>query len=199
LERGEIGTVESISNEMRAKLRDFFVNKVFTALTTIWTATNTANNFTSMGGAITGAALENAINRINQTTPGAKIIVGSRQAVTPITKFGAFWTDGTTTGYAEELIMRIFENGWLGKYYGVPVLAIEQVWDDPASYTALIPTDKVLVIGEKVGEFISYGDVKTKQWTDMNPTPPQWYLELYQQFGMIIDNAQGIFMLGDIS
>jgi len=199
LERGEIGTVESISNEMRAKLRDYFVNKVFTALTTIWTAANTANNFTSMGGPITGAALENAINYINRTTPGAKIIVGSRQAVTPITKFGAFWTDGTTTGFAEELIMRIFENGWLGKYYGVPVLAIEQIWDNADDYNALIPTDKVLVIGEKVGEFISYGDVKTKQWTDMNPTPPQWYLELYQQFGMIIDNAQGIFMLGDIS
>jgi hypothetical protein len=198
LERGEIGTVESISEEMRAKLRDYFVNKVFTALTTIWNASNTPDNYTSVGGSVSASALENAINRINQTTPGAKLIVGAREAVTPVTKFAAFWSDGTNVGYAEELIMRIFETGWLGRYYGVPVLALEQVWDNPEDYNTMIPTDKVLVVGEKVGEFITYGDVKTKQWTDMNPTPPQWYLELYQQFGLIIDNAQGIYVLGNI-
>ncbi len=199
LERGEIGTVDEISKEMRAKLRDYYVNKVFTALTTIWTAGNTPNNYTAVGGTLTAVALENAINNINLTTPGAKLIVGARAAVTPITKFGAFWTDGSNVGYAEELIMRIFENGWLGKYYGVPVLALEQVYDNIEDWNALIPVDKVLVIGEKVGEFINYGDVLSKQWVDMNPTPPQWFLEIYQQFGMIIDNARGIHVLGAIS
>lgn len=199
LERGEIGTVDQISAEMRAKLRDYYVNKVFTALTTIWTAGNTPSNYTAMGGTLTAAALENAINGINLTTPGAKLIVGARAAVTPITKFGAFWTDGSNVGYAEELIMRIFENGWLGKYYGVPVLALEQIYDNIEDWNALIPVDKVLVIGEKVGEFINYGDVLSKQWVDMNPTPPQWFLEIYQQFGMIIDNARGIHVIGGIS
>lgn len=199
LERGEIGTVDEISKEMRLKLRDYYVNKVFTALTTIWTAGNTPNNYTAVGGTLTAVALENAINNINLTTPGAKLIVGARAAVTPITKFGAFWTDGSNVGYAEELIMRIFENGWLGKYYGVPVLALEQVYDNIEDWNALIPVDKVLVIGEKVGEFINYGDVLSKQWVDMNPTPPQWFLEIYQQFGMIIDNARGIHVLGAIS
>jgi hypothetical protein len=199
LERGEIGTVDSISAEMRAKLRDYYVNKVFTALSTIWTAGNTPDNYTAVGGTLTAAALENAVNTINQTTPGAKLIVGAREAVTPITKFGAFWSDGSNVGYAEELIMRIFENGWLGRYYGVPVLALEQVYDNIEDWNSFIPTDKVLVIGEKVGEFINYGDVLSKQWVDMNPTPPQWFLEIYQQFGMIIDNARGIFVLGAIS
>ncbi len=199
LERGEIGTVDEISAEMRAKLRDYYVNKVFTALTTIWTAGNTPDNYTAVGGTLTAASLEDAINNINQTTPGAKLIVGAREAVTAITKFGAFWTDGSNVGYAEELIMRIFENGWLGRYYGVPVLALEQVYDNIEDWNALIPVDKVLVIGEKVGEFINYGDVLSKQWVDMNPTPPQWFLEIYQQFGMIIDNARGIHVLGSIS
>ncbi len=199
LERGEIGTVDEISAEMRAKLRDYYVNKVFTALSSIWTAGNTPDNYTAMGGTLSAAALEDAINGINLTTPGAKLIVGARAAVTPITKFGAFWTDGTNVGYTEELIMRIFENGWLGKYYGVPVLALEQVYDNIEDWNALIPVDKVLVIGEKVGEFINYGDVLSKQWVDMNPTPPQWFLEIYQQFGMIIDNVRGIHVIGGIS
>jgi hypothetical protein len=37
--------------------------------------------------------------------------------------------------------------------------------------------------------------VKTKQYDDMRPTPPQWYLELYQRFGMIIDKAAGIHVI----
>lgn len=183
---------------MAAKLNDYYINKVFTALSTVWSAGNTPDNYTSVGGTITATALENAINRINNTTSGAKAIVGARSVVTPITKFGAFWTDGTNVGYDPNDIQQIRQTGWLGKYYGVPVKAVEQVWDNPEDYNTLVPTDKILIIGENVGDFITYGDVKTKQWSDMNPTPPQWMLEIYQQFGMIIDNAMGIYVLGNI-
>jgi len=199
LEMGEIGTIQEIRREMALKLNDYYINKVFTALSTIWNGSNTPNNYTSVGGTITGAALESAINYINQTTSGAKAIVGARSVVTPITKFGAFWTDGTNVGYDPNDIQQIRQTGWLGKYYGVPVKAVEQVWDNPEDFNSLVPTDKILIIGEGVGEFITYGDVKTKQWSDMNPTPPQWMLEIYQQFGLIIDNAMGIYVLGNVT
>lgn len=199
LEGGEIGTIQEIRREMAAKLNDYYISKVYTALSTIWNASNTPDNFTSVGGTITGAALETAIDRINQTTSGAKAIVGSRVAVTPITKFAAFWSDGSNVGYDPNDISAIRNTGWLGRYYGVPIKVVEQTWDNPEDYNELVPTDKILVIGEGVGEFITFGDVKTKQWSDMNPTPPQWMLEIYQQFGMIIDKAMGIYVLGDIS
>jgi len=199
LEGGEIGTIQEIRSEMAAKLNDYYINKVYTALGSIWNASNTPSNYTSVGGTITGAALETAINLINQTTSGAKAIVGSRAAVTPITKFGAFWTDGSNVGYDPNDIQSIRQTGWLGRYYGVPIKVVEQSYDNPEDYNKLVPEDYILIIGEGVGEFITYGDVKTKQWSDMNPTPPQWMLEIYQQFGLIIDNAMGIYMLDDIS
>jgi hypothetical protein len=199
LESGEIGTIQEIRREMAAKLNDYFINKVYTALGTIWSSANTPNNYTSVGGTITADALEDAIDQINQTTPGAKAIVGSRAALTPITKFGAFWSDGTNVGYDPNDIQAIRQTGWIGRYYGVPIKVVEQVWDNPEDYNKLVPESYVLVIGEGVGEFITYGDVKTKQWSDMNPTPPQWMLEIYQQFGMIIDNAMGIYMIDNLS
>ena len=199
LESGEIGTVAEIRREMAQKLNDFYVQKVFTALSTVWSAVNTPDNYTAVGGAITASALENAIDQINLTTAGAKVILGSRAAVTPITKFGAFWSDGSNVEGSQTAIDEIRQTGMLGRYYGVPIRAIEQVFDNLEDYNALIPTDKILVIGENVGDFITYGDVKTKQWSDMNPTPPQWMLEIYQQFGLIIDNAMGIFVLGALS
>lgn len=196
LESGELGTLDSIRTEMLAKLRDNYIGRVFTALSSVWTAVNTPNNFTNVGGPITATALKNAIDRINQTTGGVCAVVGTRAALTPITTFGAGWTDGAgTSQVVPENIREIMQTGWLGKYYGAPILAIEQQYDNPEDYNALIPSDKIIVIGENIGDFITYGDVKTKQWSDMNPTPPQWYLELYQQFGLIVDKAEGIYVV----
>ncbi len=201
LETGEIGTVDSIYSEMLAKLKDHIMNKVFTSLSTVWTAVNTPNNFTSVGGSVTATALENAIDYINQNTPGVKAVIGSRAAMTPITKFAAFWSDGAganTTG-SQNAIDEIRANGKLGMYYGAPLYTVEQVWDNPEDHNTMIPTDKILVIGENVGEFITYDSPKTKQYSDMRPTPPQWFLEVYQRYGLMIWNANGIYVIGGLS
>jgi hypothetical protein len=199
LDSGELGSVEEIKKEMGLKLRDYYMSKVFLALSTIWSAVNTPSNYTFVGGPLTAGALENAIDTINQTTSGVKAVIGTRAALTPITKFGAFWSDGTNVAEVPDNIREIMATGFLGKYYGARLIALDQQYDNPEDYTPLIPNDKILVIGENVGEFITYGEVRPKEYSDMRPTPPQWYLELYQQFGMIIDRADGIYVLDGIS
>jgi hypothetical protein len=200
LESGELGTVESIKAEMEAKLRDEYLARVFLALSSIWTSVNTPSNYTSVGGALTATALKNAIDTVNQTTSGVKAVVGTRAALTPITTFGAGWTDGSSISQSvPENIREIMQTGFLGRWYGAPIIALDQQYNNPEDHVALIPNDKVLVIGEKVGEFITYGDVRPKDYQDMRPTPPQQYFEIYQRYSMIIDRADGIFVLGNIS
>lgn len=200
LESGELGTAESIRSEMMAKLRDYYLTKVFTGLSTIWTATNTPDNFTSVGGTITQTALVNAIDKINQTTAGAKVIVGSRAAIQPITSF-TYWHSNSTTGTSmvESMADEVLRTGKLGQFYGVPILAIDQVYDNPEDHTKLIPEDKILVIGKNVGDFILYDAPKTQEYIDNKPVPPQWNVAIWQQFGFMIDKADGIYVLGDIS
>ncbi len=199
LESGEIGSVDEIRAEMLAKLRDFYMNKVFNALSSVWTVANTPNNFISLGTPITATALEDAIDEINQNSGGVKAVVGTRAALTPVTKFGAFWDNGASTPTiwgVDEQLRQVMETGMLGKYYGAPLVVLDHVYDNPEDYNQLIlPNNRILVIGNKVGEFITYGEPKWKQWEDMAPTPPQWYLEVYQRFGMIIDRAQGIYVI----
>lgn len=202
MEGGELGTIESIRAEMLAQLRDYYYNKIYTALTTVWTVGNTPLNYTAVGGAITAAALEGAIDRINQTTPGVKAVVGTRAAMTPITKFGAFWNDGTVgaVGFPVNSQMeKVVQNGMLGRYYGAPLIVLDQTFNNPVDYTALLPTDKILVLGQNIGEFITYGETKEKQYSDPRPTPPQWFLELYQQFGLLVWNAEGLYVIGGLS
>jgi len=199
LENGEIGTVQEIRNEMAAKLRDMYISKLFTYLSSVWSATNTPLNYVSVGGVVTNTALETAINRINQTAGGVKVVLGLKSVMAPITKFGGFWSDGTHYEGIPSSLEEIKQSGMLGKYYGASLMHIDQLYDSPDTYQGLFPSNKILVIGQNVGEFILYGDVFQKQWEDMNPTPPQWFLELYQQYGLIIDNAQGIYVLDNVT
>ena len=195
LESGELGTVAEIKSEMAAKFRDFYVNKLFTALSDSWNAVDTADNYADCSGSLSFTALKAMIDTINQTTAGAKVIVGTRAALTPITTFAGFWTNGSTTSPVDSVLEEIMRTGWLGTFYGVRVLALDQIYDNPISYTAMLPTDKVLVIGQNVGSFITYGPMNTKEYIDQRPTPPEWIYELYQQFGMIIHNMSGIGVL----
>lgn len=200
MERGDIGSMEDIRREMQAKLRDYYFNKVFLALSNIWSASNTPNNYTAVGGELTAASLKNAVKEVTYRVGAPRLIMGAYRALFPVTEFGAFWDTGTTaagTPHAPipSALEEIHQTGWLGRFMGVPILSLPQIWDNPDDHNALLPEDKVLVVGDNVGEFITYGDVKTKQWTDMNPTPPEWYMELYQMFGMIVDRAEGIHVL----
>lgn len=197
LESGELGTVEAIRSEMLAKLTDFFVTRTYNALTNVWDAVNTPNNYAT-GSVITATLLEDAIDEVSYRMGRARVVLGARNTLLPITKFGAFWDNGAgspTIWGSEQRINEVHQNGWLGRYYGTDIVGLDQKWKSPTDYTTMIPEDKVLVIGDNVGEFITYGPVREKQWEDMNPTPPVWILELYQQYGMLIDNASGIYVI----
>ena len=194
LESGEIGTVESIRREMEAKLKDYYVSRVYSALANVWSAANTPNNFTAVT-TLTSTALKDAIDWINYRVGGVRAVVGTRRGLAPITQFGGFHTDGTTTVANDEWISEIYRTGFVGSWYGANIVALDQVWDNPVDNNALLENRYVVVVGDNVGEFITYGDPKWKQWENMEPTPPELNLEVYQQFGLIVDKAEGIYVI----
>jgi hypothetical protein len=72
---------------------------------------------------------------------------------------------------------------------------VDTATNDPVNNVAQLPNDKVVIFGEHVGEFITYGEPKWKEWTHWDPTPPDWLIEVYQQFGLIVDRAEGIYVI----
>lgn len=197
LESGELGTVQSIRSEMLAKLHDYYVGAVFNALATLWNPVNTPLFYAAVPGAVTAAALQNMINTITYYAGGVKAIVASQWALNPMTQFAGYvpyqptpasWGVGIPSTLEE-----IQKTGRVGTYYGVSnIIGLRQIWDNPEDYNPFIPTDIILIIGDNAGDFITFGDVRTKEWTNMEPTPPLWNTEIYQQWGMIIDRIQNI-------
>jgi len=203
IESGQIGSLADIQAEMRAKIQDYYINLVITALGSLWTAANTPNNFVNVGGNLTAAVLETAIDWINYRVGAVKAVVGVRRLMSPITKFAQYtpynpsptsWGVGVPSAIEE-----VRRTGFVGTYYGATIIGLDQSWDDPVNNNTQLPEDKVLVIGDNVGEFITYGEIKSKQWTNWDPTPPVFQMELYQQYGMIIDKQQGVYVIGGLT
>ena len=163
LDSGELGTIEKIREEMLKTLKDYYQNKVFSALASVWTAGNTPDNYATVSSSVTATVLKAAIQQISQTIGGPIVVAGVRSVLNPITEFGAFWNDGTTYAGVDSQLEEVMARGMLGKYYGAEIIVIDQDWDYPDDYNALVPTDKILVMGKNVGEFITYGDIKEKQ------------------------------------
>lgn len=199
LQNGRFGTAQDLISEMQIKLREYYINKVFTALSAIWTTSNTPNNYTSVGGSVTNTVLNNAIARIDNTTNGVKAIVGTKEALRPITTFAQWSVDGSNAALIQSVATEVANNGMLGSYRGIPLVVAQQSFDYPDTNQKMIPSDKILVIGENVGEFITYGDPITQEWVKYETVPPTWNYALGQQFGLIIDNADGIYVIGGLS
>jgi hypothetical protein len=201
LESGEIGTLESIRAEMNAKLSDFYVAKVLNAMYTLATVDD-SKNFYYMTGPITRTVVEDAIDYIADTAGAVRNIVGRRTALAPITKFA-----GYRVPIASEIaspdsalpVNSVLENiqrtGWFGQYYGANFIALEQIYDNDFDRTPLIKDDLVVVVGDNCGEFITYGDVRQDNWTDMSTAPPTWHLRIYQQFGLLFDMMQNVAII----
>ena len=197
IESGELGTAGEIRAEMLAKLHDYYVGAAFNALATLWNAVNTPLFYATVAGAVNAATLNNMIDTISYYAGGVRGIIASQWALNALTGFAGYvpyqaapaaWGVAVPTTIEE-----ILQTGRVGTYRGVKnIVGLKQIWDNPEDYRPFIPTDIILVIGENAGEFITYGEPRWKEWTNMEPTPPLWNLETYQTWGMIIDRIQNI-------
>jgi len=201
VESGEIGTVDSMRRELIATLNDFYMTKVMNALYTLATI-NDSKNFFYVSAPITRTTLEAAIEYITDEAGAVKAVVGRRTALAPITKFAGYRipiaaeVSSPSTGIpVPSALEEIRRTGWFGQYYGCNFVALDQIYDNPFDRNALIKDNLIVVIGANCGEFITYGDVRTDEWTDMSTAPPTWHLRIYQQFGLLFDAMENVAII----
>jgi len=215
-------TPEQVRADVKAALQEKILMRGWNALANIWTTGNataltqtgsTFSNYQNAAGPLTSSLLDDAIDHVNYWSGGVRAIIGTEIALAPLTEFGQYkLISGTNTDNYVTLDGRpagTFQNvspfgtGSKGveSYRGVSnIVRIPQIFDE-SEYPKLplLPTDFVLVVGQNVGEFITYGDAQTKEYVDNRPTPPYWNYETWLQFGMMVWNAKGIVKIGGIT
>lgn len=210
IESGEVGTVQMMRDELRADLFDALVSKVFTLLSTVWTTVNAGAHFVDASGTgVTQTVLDTMIETVLDTAPNVKAIVGSRKALLPIYKFAQyreFVLSGTGNNpdramFPTALFDEFTRTGKVSTYLGIPLIELPQVYsmrlpnysnDGATLRDKLIPTDKILVIGEDVGEIGLEGGMVYQDYTDLTTQPANYVVHGWQGYGMIIDNVEGI-------
>lgn len=215
---GPAFTPEQVRKDVRAALEEKLVMRTWNALANIWTTGNattltipsaTYSNWIDASGPLTSTALDNAIDHTNYWAGSVRAIIGTEAALAPLSTFGQYKLVGglvtydggnfvATNGQPAGTMQNVspFGNGSkaVESYRGVSnIVRLKQIFDE-SEYPPrpLLPDDFVLVIGDNVGQFVTYGGAQTKEWTDMEPTPPYWTYETWIQFGMMIWNARGI-------
>ena len=212
---GPAYTPEQVRSDVRAALQEKVIMRGWNALANIWTSGNASaltiagaanSNFLDAAGPLTSTVLDAAIDHVNYWSGGVRTIIGTEVALAPLTTFGQYrLISGTNTdnyvtinGQPEESFQNIspFGGGPYGveSYRGVSnIVRLPQIFDETVfPKRPLLPNDYVLVIGEDIGQFITYGGPQYKEYIDNEPTPPYWNYETWLQFGMMVWNAMGL-------
>lgn len=208
-------TPETIRGDVQKALQEKILMRTWDALANIWNSGNSSaltitgsstSQYIDAGGPLTSSALDAAIDHVNYWSGSVRSIIGTEAALAPLTTFGQYQiiSGSNSDNYVAQngqpalTIQNVspFGNGSkaVETYRGVTnIVRVKQIFDN-TEYPPkpLLPTNFVLVVGDDIGEFFTYGGPQTKEYTDMNPTPPYWNYETWLQFGMMIWNARGI-------
>jgi len=219
---GPAFTPEQVRSDVKAALNEKLLMRTWNALGNIWASGNSValtitgsgySNYQNAAGPLTSTLLDAAIDHVNYWSGSVRAIIGTEAALAPLSEFGQYvlisgsQSDAyvTTNGQPAGTFSRVSPYGsgpkGVESYRGVSnIVRIPQLFDT-TEYppVPLLPTDFVLVVGDNVGEFITYGDAQTKEYVDNRPTPPYWNYETWIQFGMMIWNARGIVKIGGIT
>jgi hypothetical protein len=198
VQSGDIGTVESMRNALQADVIDAIVARVFTALTTVWNATDTPTNYTDASG--TGATttiLDSMIENVLDRAGSVRAIIGTRRALYPLYDDMTFAT--LTSGANVSLIptdqfQQFYQNNRVADYKGITVVELGQVYanDLPDIRRPLLPTDKIIVVGDDAGMIATMGGFEYQDMTDLRKQPAEYVLHGWQAYGMIVDQVDKI-------
>lgn len=209
IQSGEVGTVDQMRSDLRADIFDELVSKVFTLLSTVWNSSATPNNFADASSTgITSTVLDAMIETVLDRSGQVRSIVGSRRALLPVYTFAQyreFVLNGTNTdaaAFPTSAFDEFSRTNRVSTYKGIPLVELPQVYKNrlPANAAGvlksveqrMIPTDKVLVIGDNAGEIALMGGTEYQDYTDPSTQPPNYVLHSWQAYGMLIEDVEAI-------
>lgn len=204
IEKGELGTLDDLKREVRLDLFDEIISKMFNMLTSVWSSTNTPNNYTNATATgLTVTALDAAIENIIEMAGSVKAIVGTRKSLLPLYDFASyreFVLSDNSTRVAlrmEPVLLERYRTNKLASYHGAPIIEIPQVLEKrlPQVNRKLVRDDLVIVVGEDAGKAYLMGDLMTQDMTDLTKQPPDYSYWNWQKYSILVDRPELIHII----
>lgn len=215
IQSGEVGTTEQFRSELRADIFDELVSRVFSLLASVWNSTDTPNNYTDASSTgITATALDNAIENMLDYTGTVRAIIGARRALLPVYNFAQFRefalssSDPARVAFETTAFNEFTNSKSVRQYYGIPLVELPQVYRNRLSFSGtggnlnlrdvsarMIPTDRVILVGDNAGEIALMGGTEYQDYTDPTTQPPNYVVHAWQAYGMLVTDVEAIHVI----
>ena len=184
LKTGRVDSFGSLISDARDAMETAIYQKVYELLAQTYNATGSAKGYqSSVSNVLTKTVLDEAINKVRKKVGGAPTIIADYDLCSQIEGF-----DGFTYIALEE----IRNTGILGKYKGCNIVYLPEILD-PVTQKSIVPTDKLFVVGRKIGVYGDYNDMDMMQETNINDK--SWNCRLDKEMGACITRPEGIFCI----
>lgn len=181
LKTGRIDSLASLikdAKEARVTKRKAMVWEV---LAQTYNATSSKDNYFK-GNVLSKEQLDAAINRVRKMTGKRPVIIGDYDLLTQIEGFEGF-------AALEAVYTEIRDNGLLGMYRGCKLMYLPEILDQVTGESA-VPTDKLMVVGEKIGFAGTKGGLIFEQEKDINDM--SWSCRIDQRVGQAVTKPEGL-------
>ncbi len=184
LKTGRLDSFASLIRDGRDAIERSIYYKVYMVLSQAYNATTNTDNYTATN-ALSKVSLDKAINHMRKKCGGAPTIIGDFDLCSKIEGFAGFET-------CDSLYQEIRDNGVLGKYRGCDIVYLPEILD-PVTKGSIVPTNKLFVVGKKVGYAATYGDTEVMQ--EQNINDKSWNCRIDKEIGYVVTKPEGLFVI----
>lgn len=184
LKTGRVDSFGSLISDAREAMEIAIYQKIYELLAQVYNTTGAGkNNQASVTNKLTKDALDKAINTVRKKVGGAPTIIADYDLCTQIESFD---------GFSYIALEEIRNHGLLGKYRGCNIVYLPEILD-PVTQKSIVPTDKLFVVGRKIGIYGDYAEMDSMQ--EINIDDKSWNCRLDKEMGCAITRPEGIYCI----
>lgn len=184
LKTGRVDSFGALISDARDAMETAIYQKIYELLAQTYNVTGSASGSqTSVSNTLTKTVLDNAINQVRKKVGGAPTIIGDYDLCSQIEGFD---------GFSYIALEEIRNTGILGKYKGCNIVYLPEILD-PVTQKSIVPTNKLFIVGRKIGVYGDYNDMDMMQ--EININDKSWNCRLDKEMGACITKPEGIFCI----
>ena len=183
LKTGRVDSFGSLIRDGKEALEMAIYEKVYELLAQVYNASGDAAANHTATNTLTKEALDKAINQVRKKVGGAPTIIADYDLCTKIEGF---------EGFTEIALEEVRNHGLLGKYRGCNIVYLPEILN-PVTQESIVPTDKLFVVGRKIGYYGDYHEMDMMQDTYMDDK--SWQVRIDKECGMCIVRPEGIHVI----
>lgn len=184
LKTGRVDSFGALISDARDAMEIAIYQKIYELLAQTYNATGSASGSqASVSNTLTKTVLDDAINKVRKKVGGAPTIIGDYDLCSQIEGFD---------GFSYIALEEIRNTGILGKYKGCNIVYLPEILD-PVTQKSIVPTNKLFIVGRKIGVYGDYNDMDMMQ--EININDKSWNCRLDKEMGACITKPEGIFCI----